>query len=127
GQLLPDAIREITYQIAKGQSKEGSTFQPKKGSKFQAKNGKFQPICASRTTTQLWENDELKAFPIFPSGVKYMPEKLKDKSKFPIFLQNFPEEKSTSNLACKLDDVFPKPRKKHVVFFCNKNQQKKEK
>ncbi|CAN6578677.1 unnamed protein product [Malus baccata var. baccata] len=48
---------------------------------------------------RLWENDELKAFPIFPSGVRYMPEKIKDKATFPIFLQNCLEEKSTLNLA----------------------------
>ncbi|RXH76978.1 hypothetical protein DVH24_019866 [Malus domestica] len=87
--------------IEKGKSKQGSTFQPKEGSKFQAKNGK---------TTQLWENDELKAFSIFPSGVRYMPKKIRDKATLSIFLQNFPEEKSTLNLACKSDDMFPKPR-----------------
>ncbi|CAN6580975.1 unnamed protein product [Malus baccata var. baccata] len=32
-------------------------------------------------------------------------------STFLIFLQNFPEDKSTPKLACKTDDVFPKPRR----------------
>ncbi|RXH91877.1 hypothetical protein DVH24_020900 [Malus domestica] len=48
---------------------------------------------------QLWENDDLKAFPIFPSGVRYILRKIKDKTTFPIFLKIFPEEKLTSNLA----------------------------
>ncbi|RXI00337.1 hypothetical protein DVH24_037885 [Malus domestica] len=62
-------------------------------------------------TVQLWENEYLEAFPIFPSGVRYRPRKIRDKAKFPIFLQNFLEDKSTPNLACKTDDVFPKSRR----------------
>ncbi|RXH82774.1 hypothetical protein DVH24_003272 [Malus domestica] len=31
-------------------------------------------------TAQLWENEYLKAFPIFPSGVRYMLGKIRDKS-----------------------------------------------
>ncbi|RXH97448.1 hypothetical protein DVH24_007794 [Malus domestica] len=49
------------------------------------------------------ENDDLKAFPIFPSKVRYIIGNIRDKATFPIFLQNFTEEKSTSNLACKSD------------------------
>jgi len=41
GPLLPNIIREIHTQIAKGKSKQGS--------KLQAKTSKFQPICTSRT------------------------------------------------------------------------------
>ncbi|KAB2600286.1 hypothetical protein D8674_010557 [Pyrus ussuriensis x Pyrus communis] len=59
---------------------------------------------------QLWENKDLKAFPIFPSGVRYIPGKIRDKATFTIFLQNFSEDKSTQKLACKTDDVFPKRR-----------------
>ncbi|RXH77081.1 hypothetical protein DVH24_019969 [Malus domestica] len=44
------------------------------------------------STAQPWENDKLKAFPIFPSGVRYMPEKIKDKATFLILLQNFSKE-----------------------------------
>ncbi|RXH93615.1 hypothetical protein DVH24_014191 [Malus domestica] len=37
---------------------------------------------------QLWENEDLEVFPIFPSGVRYMPGKIRDKATFLIFLQN---------------------------------------
>ncbi|RXH71571.1 hypothetical protein DVH24_018926 [Malus domestica] len=61
-------------------------------------------------------------------GVRYMPEKIRDKETFSIFLQDFPEEKSTSNLACKSDDVFPKPtREIHDVFVTKISKEKKVK
>ncbi|RXH92170.1 hypothetical protein DVH24_033066 [Malus domestica] len=47
----------------------------------------------------------LEAFPIFPSGMQYMLGKIRDQATFPIFLQNFPEDKLTLKLACKSDDV----------------------
>ncbi|RXH78362.1 hypothetical protein DVH24_001880 [Malus domestica] len=62
------------------------------------------------TKAILWENDDLKAFLIFPIGVRYIIGRIRDKSTFPICLQNFLEDKLTSKLACKTDDVFPKPR-----------------
>ncbi|RXI04631.1 hypothetical protein DVH24_038905 [Malus domestica] len=58
------------------------------------------------------ENAKLKAFPIFPSGIRYMPGKIRDKPTFSILFQNFPEDKSSSNLACKSDDMFPKTKTK---------------
>ncbi|CAN6557764.1 unnamed protein product [Malus baccata var. baccata] len=36
-------------------------------------------ICFPVKTTQLWENEYLKAFPIFPSGMRYMLGKIRDK------------------------------------------------
>jgi len=60
---------------------------------------------------QLWENEDLEAFPIFPSGVQYMPGKIRDKATFLIFLHNFPEDKSTPKLVFMTDVVFPKPRR----------------
>ncbi|RXH98421.1 hypothetical protein DVH24_010746 [Malus domestica] len=91
-------------------------------------NDKEKPICACKTflmiirlsggflmqgqlAAQLWDNEDLKAFPIFPSGVRHMLEKIRDQATFPIFLQNFPGDKSTPNLACKTDAVFPKSRR----------------
>ena len=62
-------------------------------------------------SAQLEENEDLEAFPIFPGGVRYMPGKIRDKDTLLIFLQNFPEGKSTPNLACKSDAVFPKSRR----------------
>ena len=70
-----------------------------------------QSYLNSVRTAQLWENEDLKAFPIFPRGVRYILGKIRDKATFPIFLQNFSEDKSTSNLACKSDAVFPKSRR----------------
>ncbi|RXH88660.1 hypothetical protein DVH24_000259 [Malus domestica] len=62
-------------------------------------------------TFHLWENEDLKASLIFPSGLRYMLGKIRDKATFPIFVQNFLEDKSTPNLVCKTDDVFPKLRR----------------
>ncbi|CAN6710571.1 unnamed protein product [Malus baccata var. baccata] len=66
---------------------------------------KTLPVKSITSWTQL---SNLKVFPIFPSGVRYMLGKMRDKSTFSIVLQNFLEEKSTLNLACKSDAVFPK-------------------
>ncbi|RXI06629.1 hypothetical protein DVH24_025765 [Malus domestica] len=85
-------------------------------------------VSAKLRKQDMWENDELKAFLIFPSGVRYVPEMIRDKATFPIFLQNFPKEKSTSNLACKSDDVFPKPtREIHAIFATKISKEKKRK
>ncbi|RXI03554.1 hypothetical protein DVH24_004206 [Malus domestica] len=65
---------------------------------------------AKRLKLVLWENEDLETFPIFPSSVRYMFGKIRVKSTFPIFLQNFPEDKSTPKLVCKTVDLFPKPR-----------------
>ncbi|RXH78284.1 hypothetical protein DVH24_001802, partial [Malus domestica] len=107
---------ESTYQIAKGKSKQGSIVQPKEGSKFQAKNGKFQPICASRMFLEiirlsggLWENNELKAFPIFPSGVQYMPKKIRDNAT--IFQKrNRPQTRHVNQMTCF-------PNQGNMLFF----------
>ncbi|RXI01220.1 hypothetical protein DVH24_001454 [Malus domestica] len=56
------------------------------------------------------ENVDVKASPFFPSGMRYMLGNIRDKAMFTIFLQNFLEHKSTPKLACKIDDMFPKPR-----------------
>ncbi|RXH68592.1 hypothetical protein DVH24_030925 [Malus domestica] len=45
------------------------------------------------------------------SGMRYMPEKIRDKATFAIFFQNFPKENSTSNWTCKSDDMFSKTKK----------------
>ncbi|RXI09478.1 hypothetical protein DVH24_034095 [Malus domestica] len=69
------------------------------------------------------ENAKLKAFPIFPSHIRYMPGKIRDKAMFPIFLQKFPEEKSTSDWACNSDDMFPKTKKgKEKYLFVVESQ-----
>ncbi|RXI06950.1 hypothetical protein DVH24_026086 [Malus domestica] len=59
------------------------------------------------------ENAKLKGFLILLSGMQYMPEKIRNKATFLIFLQNFLEEKSTSNGACNSDDMFPKTKNKN--------------
>ncbi|RXH71247.1 hypothetical protein DVH24_018602 [Malus domestica] len=94
GKLWPKGTRQ--HNLAAQQKGHGSKHNgcARQRCEFQAKNGKFPLVSASRTFL-LWENDELKAFLIFSSGVRYMLERIKNKAMFPIFLQKFPEEKST--------------------------------
>ncbi|CAN6707229.1 unnamed protein product [Malus baccata var. baccata] len=62
------------------------------------------------------ENAKLKAFPIFPSGIRYMPEKIRGKKR------NRPQTGRASQMTC-----FPKQKKtkkkgKEKYLFVVENQ-----
>ncbi|RXH74106.1 hypothetical protein DVH24_021286 [Malus domestica] len=71
-----------------------------------------------------FENEKLKAFPIFPGGMRYMPKIIRNKAMFPILFQNFLEEKLTLNWTCKSDDMFPKKKKKKPGYLIAMGNQK---
>lgn len=57
--------------------------------------------CVPVITAWLWKNQDLKAFSIFPSGVSYTPRQLGSRATMLLFFQNFPENRTVSNLVHK--------------------------